>query len=181
MARKKRERQKVIRGGVPSDAHTKTRSILASKLSERSFGARDRALHALWDIRRGSSFAQAARDNGVTRRTIKKYVGAALVQDRRGGRLRATKTDRLVRYVQIPGPLGPVEIKVRGSKQATDAAKYSAAVSRFLRGDLYALASWHGKRIGGVELITSGPALKGLAQEEFLPHSLYRALSGGAA
>jgi hypothetical protein len=181
MARKRRERQKVIRGRTPSDArNTKTRFILLSKLSERSFAARDRALHALWDMRRGASPSQAARDNGVTTRTIKKYVGAALVQDRPGGRLRATKTDRIVRYVLIPGPFGPVEIRVRGSKQATDAAKYDAAVNRYLRGDLKALAHWHGKKIAGVELITAGPALKSLAQKELLPHSLYRALSGGA-
>jgi hypothetical protein len=181
MARKKRERQNVIRGRVPSDARTKSRSILPSKLSERSFAARDRALHALGDMRHGSSPHQAARDNGVTVRTIKKYVGAALLQDRPGGRLRATKTDRLVRYVQIPGPFGPVEIKVRGLKQATDAAKYDAAVNRYLRGDLDALAPWHGKKIGGVKLITAGPALKGLAQKDLLPHSLYRAFSAGAA
>jgi len=161
--------------------NTIPRNERASKLSERSFASRDRALHALWDIRRGSSLAQAARDNGVTIRTIKKYVGSALLQDRPGGRIRATKSDRLVRYVQIPGPFGPVEIKVRGSKQASDAAKYDAAVSRFLRGDLKALAPWHGKKIGGVELITASSALKGLAQKELLPHSLYRALSGGAA
>lgn len=123
---------------------------------------------------------QAARDNGVTIRTIKKYVGSALVQDRPGGRLRATTSDRLVRYVQIPGPFGPVEIRVRGSKQASDAAKYDAAVNRYLRGDLNALAPWHGKKIGGVELITAGFAIKGLAQKELLPHSVYRALSGGA-
>jgi hypothetical protein len=182
MARKKRERQKVIRGRVPSDArNTKSRSILPSKLSARSFAARDRALHALADMRRGASTSEAARDNGVTIRTIKKYVSPALVQDRPGGRLRATKSDRLVRYVQIPGRFGPIEIKARGLKQASDAAKYDAAVSRYLRGDLKALAPWHGKKIGGVELITAGPALKELAQKELLPHSLYRALSGGAA
>lgn len=182
MARKKRERQKVIRRRVPSDAHnTKTNLILPSKLPERSFAARDRALHALGDMRRGTSPSQAARDNGVTVRTIKKYVGRALVQDRPGGRLRASKTDRLVRYLQIPGPFGPVEIKVRGLKQASDAAKYDAAVSRYLGGDLKALAPWHGKKIGGVDLITAGPALKELAQKELLPHSVYRALSGGAA
>ncbi len=182
MARRKRERQKVIRRRVPSDApNAKTRSILPSKLSERSFAARDRALHALADMRRGASPSEAARDNGVTARTIKKYVGSALVQDRPGGRIRATKSDRLVRFVQIPGPFGPIEIKVRGSKQGSEAAKYNAAVSRFLGGGLKALAPWHGKKIGGVELITSGPALKGLAQQEFLPHSLYRALSGGGS
>jgi len=182
MARTKSERQKVIRGRVPSDArNTKSRPILPSRLSDRSFAARDRALHALADMRRGASPSQAARNNGVTVRTIKKYVGAALIQDRPGGRLRATKSDRLVRFVQIPGPYGPVEIKVHGLKQASDAAKYSAAVGRFLRGDLNALAPWHGKRIGGVEVITSRPAIKELAQQESLPHSLYRALSGGAS
>src|ERR1700679_2232406 len=103
MARRKRERHKVIRGRVPSDAHkTKARSILPSTLSERSFAARDRVLHALADMRRGASSSEAARDNGVTVRTIKKYAGAALLQDRPGGRLRPTKSDRLVRYVQIP-------------------------------------------------------------------------------
>ena len=157
------------------------RNSSQSRLSERSFAARDRALHALADMRHGASPSEAARDNGVTLRTIKKYVNAALVQDRPGGRLRATKADRLVRYVQIPGPIGPVEIKVRGSKQATDAAKYNAAVSRFLSGDRNALAPWHGKKIGGVDVITSGIFLKKLAQKEVLPHSLYRALSGGIA
>jgi hypothetical protein len=153
----------------------------ASRLSGRSFAARDRALHALADMRRGASPSEAARDNGVTVRTIKKYVGTALMQDRPGGRIRAAKSDRLVRYVQIPGRFGPVELKVCGLKQASDAAKYDAAVSRYLGGDLKALVPWHGKKIGGVELITAGPALKDLAQKELLPHSLYRALSGGAA
>ena len=152
-----------------------------SKLSERSFAARDRALHALADMRHGAPLAQAARDNGVTIRTIKKHVGSALLQDRPGGRLRATKNDRLVRYVQIPGQYGPIEIRVRGSKQASEAARFSAAVNRYLRGDLDALAPWHGKKIGGVEFITAGPSIKSLAQRELLPHSLYRALSGSAA
>ncbi len=161
--------------------NTIPRNEREARLSERSFAARDRALHALADMRHGSSSSQAARDNGVSIRTLKKYAGSALLQDRSGGRIRATKSDRLVRYVQIPGPFGPVEIKVRGSKQATDAAKYDAAINRYLRGDLEALAPWHGKKIGGIELVTAGLALKGLAQKELLPHSLYRALSGGAA
>lgn len=181
MERRQSKRQKVTRRRDPSDArNTRTRSIVPSRLSERSFAARDRALHALLDMRHGASLSGAARDNGVTLRTMKRYLGAALVQDRSGGRVRATKSDRFVRYLQIPGSFGPVEIKGRGLKQATDAAKYDAAVNRFLRGDVNALAPWHGKTIGGVGLITSGPALKELAQNKLLPHSLYRALSGGA-
>jgi hypothetical protein len=150
-------------------------------LPARSHAARDRALHALADVRHGSSPSQAARDNGVTLRTMKKHVGAALVQDRPGGRIRATKTDRLVRYLQISSERGPIEIQVRGSKQASDAARFNAAVNRYLRGDLDALVPWHGKKIGGVDLITAGSSIKSLAQKELLPLSLYRALSGGGA
>jgi hypothetical protein len=143
--------------------------------------ARDRSLHALADMRHGASISQAARDNGVTTRTIKKYVGSALLQDRPGGRIRPTKSDHFVRYLQIPGPGGQVEIKARGSKEAADAARYKAAVTRFLGGDLKALAPWRGKKIAGVQLITDRQVLKGLAKDELLPYSLYRSLSGGAA
>ena len=142
---------------------------------------RDHSLHALADMRRGASFSQAARGNGVTTRTIKKYVGSALLQDRPGGRIRATKSDRYVRYLQIPGPHGPVEIKARGSKEAADAARYKAAVNRFLGGNLKALAPWRGKKIARIKLVTDRRILKRLAKDESLPYSLYRSLSGGAA
>ncbi len=103
------------------------------------------------------------------------------MQDRLGGRIRATKSDRLVRYLQIPGPAGPIDITAHGSKEASEIARYKAAVNRFLAGDLNALAPWHGKKIAGVELITDRRTLKGLAQKELLPYSLYRSLSGGAS
>jgi hypothetical protein len=132
-------------------------------------------------MRHGVPFSQAARDNGVTPRTVKKYVGSALIQDRRGGRIRPTRSDRFVRYLLIPGPGGEVEVKARGSKEATDVARYKAAVNRFLSGDLKALAPWRGKKIAGVKLITDRQTLKGLEKDEQLPYSLYRSLSGGAA
>jgi hypothetical protein len=143
--------------------------------------ARDRSIRALWDIRHGASSSQAARDNRVTLRTIKKYVGSALLQDRPGGRIRAAKSDRLVRYLQIPGPDGPIDVTAHGSKQASELARYKAAVNRFLAGEPTALGPWHGRKIAGVELITAGRSLKGLAQNDLLPYSIYRSLSGGAA
>src|ERR1039458_4541347 len=88
--------------------------------NERRLQTRNRALRALSAIKRGVTLSRAARENGVTARTIKRYAGAALVQDRPGGRIRATKSDRLVRYLQIPGPVGPIEISVRGSKAASE-------------------------------------------------------------
>jgi len=142
--------------------------------------ARDRALHALADMRHGFSISHAARENGVTPRTIKRYAGSALVQDRPGARIRATKSDRLVRYLQIPGPHGPIEVTVRGSKEASEAARYKAAVNRYLRGDRNALADWHGKKIAGVPVITAGRTVVDLADKGLLPYTLYRSLSGGA-
>ena len=153
----------------------------ATPRSEREAEIRNRSLHALAQMRHGASISRAARDNGVTVRTMKRYVGSALSQDRRGARIRATKNDRFVRYLEIPGPHGPIEITAHGSKEANEVARYKAAVNRLLGGDLTALGPWHGKKIAGIELITAVQTLKGLSQKELLPYSLYRSLSGGAA
>src|SRR5437773_234430 len=72
----------------------RTRSRFASRLSRRSQSARERVLDAISAMRRGASLSRAARQNGVTSRTIRRYAGTALVQDRPGGRIRATKADR---------------------------------------------------------------------------------------
>jgi hypothetical protein len=132
-------------------------------------------------MRRGASFSRAARDNGVTVRTIRRYVGSALLQDRPGGRIRAAKSDRLIRHLQIPGPDGRKDIAVRGSKSASKIANYKAALNRLLRGDRTAMAPWHGKKVAGIELITDPAILIEQARKEILPISLYRSLSGGAA
>jgi len=103
------------------------------------------------------------------------------VQDRPGGRIRATKTDRLVRYLQIPGPDGPRDVTVRGSKTASQFAHYKAAINRLLRGDRNAMAAWHGRKIAGIELITDTKTLVEQARKDLLPYSIYRSLAGGAA
>jgi hypothetical protein len=149
--------------------------------NKRQAQARERALRALSAMRRGASISRAARENGVTPRTIKRYAGGALVQDRPGGRIRTTKSDRLLRYLQIPGPNGPIEISVQGSKAASEVARYKAAVNRFLGGDRNALAEWRGRKIAGVELITTGHILVDQADKGLLPYALYRSLSGGTA
>jgi hypothetical protein len=155
----------------------KARLVRVLQLPARSSSARDRSLHALNDMRRGASISQAARDNGVTARTIRKYVGSALLQDRAGRRIRPTKSDRFVRYLQIPGLNGTVELRARGSEEAKEVARYKAWTNRVLRGDLK--TPWRGKKkIAGVKLITEWQVLKDLAQKDILPYSLYRSLSG---
>ena len=147
--------------------------------NKRQAQARDRSLRALSAMRHGASISHAGRENGVTPRTIKRYVGSALVQDRPGARIHATKGDRLVRYLQVPGPNGPIEISVRGSKAASEVANYKAAVNRFLRGDRKALVAWKGKEISGVSLLTAGDVLVDQADKGLLPYALYRSFAGG--
>ena len=149
--------------------------------TERKVQVRNRVSHGLTAMRHGASASRAARENGMSLRTFRKYAGAALVQDRPGGRIRATKSDRLLRYLQIPGPHGPIDITARGSKVAREIARYKVAVNRFLAGDLNTLAPWHGKKIAGIELLTESETLKTLAHKDLLPYSLYRSLSGGGA
>jgi len=151
-----------------------------TKPSERAFLTEERVIRALSLIRRGASLSRAGRENGVTPRTIKRYAGSALVQDRPGARIRATKSDRLVRYLQIPGPDGPIEVAVRGLKAAREVAKYKAAVNRFLAGDRTALDGWRGKKVGAVELITAGDVLIDQEDKGLLPYALYRSFAGGA-
>lgn len=83
--------------------------------------------------------------------------------------------------MQFPGPSGPVEKAVRGSKAASQAAQYKAAINRLLRGDRNAMDLWRGKKIQGIELITDPKILIEQARKDILPYSPYRALLRGAA
>jgi hypothetical protein len=179
MVRRRRgNRQK---NGRRTGLKTASRKPLTKKLSARSESSRDRAFAALRAMRHGASISRAARENGITPRTVKRYLGTELLQDRPGGRIRATKSDQRIRYLQIPDdPTGSKEIKVRGPKAASEVARYKAAVNRFLSGDPSALKEWHGKKIAGHALLTDENTLKALAAKDLLPYSLYRSFSGGA-
>src|SRR5437764_8489557 len=104
-----------------------------------------RVASALRAVREGASVSRAARENGLSFRTLRRRADDALLQDRAGARIRATKDDHLPRHLLIAGSHGPREIEVRGLKAAREFARYQAAVNRFLRGDGNALAEWHGK------------------------------------
>jgi len=149
------------------------------KLPSRSREARNRALHALTAIRHGASLAQAAKAEGVGQRTIRKYVGSALRQDHVGGRVRAVARDRFTRYLQIPGPDGPIQVTVKGSKEATELAAYVSARATFLRsGDESFLRRFRGKRIGGHALVTDPKILTTQAEQGESFDQLYSSLVG---
>ena len=197
MARKKRERQKVIRGRVPSDArNTKTRSIVLgsgrsgktardrspaipiskgyrpprpSSLTVEQLKARADVLAAHSDMLRDRNLtaSQAARDNGVTVRDFWKYIPKAFKKNS-SGRIRAV-ADRYVRRMEIPGPDAPILIKIKGSKAKSEVARFRNDVFRFLQGDRTALDKWRGVTIQGHKLLTDPKILQTLGEQENLP------------
>jgi hypothetical protein len=148
--------------------------------NRRQAQAQERVLHALSAMKRGVSISRAARENGVTPRTIKRHAEGALIQDRPGGRYRVTKDDSLLRPLQVPSKHGPVNIDVP-LRTARKFANYKADVNRALAGDVNALAKWRGKKIAGIELVTDVRTLADQADKGLLPYALYRSFSGGRA
>jgi hypothetical protein len=182
MTKLNKGKRRRARANKSSNGATKvgTRSPLAiTKLSARSLEARNRSLHALTAIRHGSSLADAAKAEGVSQRTIRKYVGSALRQDHAGGRIRAVPKDKFTRYLQIPGQEegGLTQVAAKGSREATELAAYVNARAAFLRsGDESVLRPFHGKKIGGHTLVTDPKLLTALAEQGESFDQLYSSL-----
>jgi hypothetical protein len=159
---------------------SKALSIPISQLSERSYAARDRALHVLSAMRHESnlSLTHAARLQGVKRETIKKYFPSAL--KKANGKFRATKSDRYTATLYVPDAHGnSVAVKTRSSREREQLGQYLRDLGRYLRGKRDALAPWHRKRIAGVELVTAGRTIVAI-EPALSDFSLYRTFNGGA-
>jgi hypothetical protein len=157
------------------------RAIPISQLSERSFAARDRALHVLAAMRHDPklSLTRAARLQGVKRETVKKYFSSALTQS--GGRLRVSKSDRFVAFLNLPDEQGNVVLrKFHSSKERREAHAFLEDLNRFQRGRLATLEKWRNVKLGGLGLLTDPRTIK--ATEPVLSDfSLYRTFNGGDA
>lgn len=121
----------------------------------------NRSLHVLARMRRtGASLTEAAREEHVDPRTVRKYLKTEM---RRRGQ--PTKADRRKRDMLVPTSLGNAPVTVRGSKQASELGKYMSAVGKYLRtGDVEALGKFEGKSLAGHALITDPDLLSSLAQ-----------------
>lgn len=153
------------------------------KLSVQSHRAKARAFRVLSAMRQGMSLSRAARENGVTVRTVQQYVGRALVRDRRGGRIRAAKNDRLTRDLMFPSSDGDVPRHIRGSRAATMLSQFFNDREKLLRGNLSIKdfeAKWRGVRIAGQELFADAGAILGMAEADVLKIEDLYASTGGA-
>ena len=184
MAAKRSGQKKITpRKGSSAGRQNRTRTFSALDVSDRSFEARNRALHAIAKMRRESiSLSQAAREEHVSPETVQKYLPAALRRSK-SGQWFATKSDQYVRLVWLPSPNGFVPVRIRGSEEAKLASAYLASLTRWARTEkLYELASFHGKRIGGYELLTATRALIPLRDAGLLQlDSLYASIKDVAA
>lgn len=93
------------------------------------------------------SLKTAAREIGINPRTVKRWGGSALRKSS-SGRYTARPGDQLLRVLKIPTPDGPIEIGVRGSRQASTLGEYWAAVHKYIAtGDASGLEKFRGKQV----------------------------------
>ncbi len=107
-----------------------------------------RVVHVISKMRTGGfSLQRASREYQVDARTVTKWGGAALRKST-NGRYTAKATDRLLRVLNIPTPEGPREIAMRDSRQASQLAKYSDAVQRYVQtGDSSKIQKFSGQHV----------------------------------
>lgn len=151
-----------------------------SKLTLRSQGARDRALHVLAAMRRDPNLrlSQATKLHGVKAGTIRKYFPSELTRSR--GRFRVRKSDRYSATVYLPDKYGnSIAVSTHSYKERQQASEYLRDLGRYLRGKRDALARWHGKKIAGVDLVTAGRTIATI-EPALSDFSLYRTFNGGA-
>jgi hypothetical protein len=107
----------------------------------------------------GLSLKKAAKEAGVSPRTVAKRAGRAIKKGE-NGRYVVPKRDSLLRVVQVPTSDGSRDIALRNSRQASTLAQYWDAVQKYLRtGDATRIEKFRDKQIkdangNPVELIT---------------------------
>ncbi len=78
-----------------------------SSLTAHERAEHGRSVDLLYDLRHGEDpYTKLLRKHGLSSRKARRYLGANLIGGTRGKRVRASKTDRLVRMLKFPRPFG---------------------------------------------------------------------------
>jgi len=146
-----------------------------------------RGLAAINRVRRGESksLSQAARVEGTTLESIRRLLPAALISNRRGGRVRVKAGDPYSARVEIITDSGPLVVTAHGSRERELAGRNRATVIRVLRGlePPSSLKQFRNKKVGGHKLISDFELLTELGQAGVVQHldSLYIAAETSAS
>jgi hypothetical protein len=151
--------------GSPDQRKSRTRNSIVARrrgarnLSERSQSTRAKALHVLSDLRRDPNltFTQATKNREISPRTTWEKIGSQLKQERPGGRIRVTASDRIGVTMQIPStrPDLLISIHTKSSKERYLVGEWIAALKEAGRGEFARLNRFpKGTFIDGVRLPT---------------------------
>lgn len=99
MSYRKRKREK--RGRL-----VKPRPPQYSSLTVHEKGEYGRAVDLLYDLRHGETYTNLLRKHRLSAHKAHWYLGSNLIGGTRGKRVRASKSDRLVRELLFPTPFG---------------------------------------------------------------------------
>lgn len=180
-ANKLRSRSK----SVPRKISQRYRAPRPSSLSLKQLKTRADVLAAHSDMMLNPRLpaSQAAKGRGVETRDLWTYIPKAFKKDA-SGRIRAI-ADRYMRRMEVPGPDGPIIIKIKGSNARNKIARFRNDFFRVLGGDRSALDKWRGVTIQGHELLTDPRIVRMLGEQDNLPEHFGSEqvipYSGGAA
>ncbi|HZC24823.1 MAG TPA: hypothetical protein VE866_15900, partial [Candidatus Binatia bacterium] len=123
----------------------------------------DRSIELLSDLRDDKdSYTKLLRTHHLTSRKAHRYLDPYLLGATRGGRVQASKTDRLVRELWFPNPIGDVRKLVRGSTAATKIANFRQDRGKLLNNEISAAefeAKWRGVRVDGREVFADADGI----------------------
>jgi hypothetical protein len=154
MKRPKRTKPGTVRGKPSSGLRSRPKRV-GPRTAEQYFAKAgrfqdtwNRVNHVITKMRGdGISLNRAAREIGISPRTVVRWAKSALRKNR-AGRFVAKKTDRLMRVLKALTPEGQRDIAVTDSRQASSLAEYWDAVQKYLEsGDTSGLQKFRGRLI----------------------------------
>lgn len=164
MAKKRTGQDRPGKGSPDQRKRQNHNSIVARRqgarnLSERSRSTRAKAFHVLSDLRRNPELTvtQAARNREISPRSVRKYIGSQLKQERSGAKLRVTTSDLLRATLHIPStkPDVLIPIHTKNSRERYLVGEWFASINEASRGDFARLDRFpKGTVIDGVLLPT---------------------------
>jgi hypothetical protein len=143
-----------------------------SNLTTREKSAYERTAKLVSELRRGKgAYTELLRRYHLNTRTARKHAGRSLLGGERGRRVRASKSDSLVRELFFPTGWGDVLRPVRGSKAASKLSDYYNDREKLLGKELSPAefeAKWRGIRIAGRELFANADRIFQMEEADVL-------------
>jgi hypothetical protein len=150
----------------------KRRSADYSSLSLREKDAYARSIDLVYDLRNGDGpYSRLLRKHRLDSRTVRRHAGRYLLGGKRGRRVRASKTDMLVRELKFPTGWGDVPRLVRGSKAASKLSDYYNDRDKLLNNEFSPAefeAKWRGERIARRELFAHADRILQMEEADVL-------------